>query len=117
MILVHPVDRMIETIQNYSTTTISTATNITTDYDFNTLTSLLSATSVTTEKPDLSGTQMEITAYVYGTATDDPSPAIYRDDLVCGRGFRPCFRCPTDESGAEIEDGTPHGLNRGRISV
>jgi YD repeat-containing protein len=74
--------RTIETIQNYSAT-ISAATNIVTDYAFNAGSALLSATSVTTENADLSGTQTQITAYVYGTATDDPSPAIYRDDLVC----------------------------------
>ena len=39
--------------------------------------------SVTTENAACTGTQTQITAYVYGTATDDSSPAIYRDDLVC----------------------------------
>ena len=102
--------RTIEAIQNYSTT-ISAATNITTDYQFNAGTALLSATSVTTEKADLSGTQTQITAYVYGTATDDPSPAIYRDDLVCAvvSGLSPSYNLATLVG--EIEDGDTSGLN------
>ena len=38
---------------------------------------------MTTEKANLSGTQTQITAYVYGTGTPyGSSPVVYRDDLV-----------------------------------
>ena len=74
--------RTIETIQNYSSTTISTATNITTDYGFNAGTNLLDAMSVTTENPDCSGTETQITAYVYGSDTGLAGAAIHRGDLV-----------------------------------
>src|SRR5208282_722714 len=56
----------IETIQNYSTT-ISAATNITTNYAFNTESALLSATSVTTENAAGTGTQTQITVDQNGT--------------------------------------------------
>ena len=74
--------RVTETIQNYSTM-IAAANNITTDYAFNGGTALLSATTVTTEKADLSGPQTQITAYVYGTATDDPSSARFTATTWC----------------------------------
>jgi len=38
---------------------------------------------VTTENAAGTGAQTQITVDVYGTATDDSSPAIYGDDLVC----------------------------------
>ena len=102
--------RVTETIQNYSTM-IAAANNITTDYAFNGGTALLSATTVTTEKADLSGPQTQITAYVYGTATDDPSPAVYRDDLVCAviLGLTPSENLTGLVS--DIEDGDISGLN------
>ncbi len=40
--------------------------NITTDYQFNAGTALLSATSVTTENGQGTGTQTQVTAYFYG---------------------------------------------------
>jgi hypothetical protein len=73
--------RTIETIQNVSLT-IAADTNITTDYTFETGTPLLADMSVTTENAAGTGTQTQITAYVYGTATGDSSPLIYRNDLV-----------------------------------
>jgi len=74
--------RTIEKIQNYSTTPAADK-NITTNYAFNAGTDLLSAMSVTTEKADLSDTQTQITAYVYGTDTPyGSSPVIYRHDFV-----------------------------------
>ncbi len=102
--------RVTETIQNYSTT-IAAANNITTDYQFNGGTALLSVTTVTTEKADLSGVQKQITAYVYGTATDDTSAAVYRDDLVCAviSGLTPSENLTGLVS--DIEDGDISGLN------
>ena len=73
---------------------------------------LLGATSVTTEKANLSGTQTQITAYVYGTGTPDgSSPAIYRDDLVCAV-VSGVSRKPTAEPGSRYcRAATPPGLN------
>ncbi len=94
--------RTIETIQNYSST-ISAATNITTDSAFNANSALLSATSVTTENATCTGTQTQITAYMYGTATDDSSPLIYRDDRRAAR--RVMQRCQNRQM-------QPHGWER-----
>ena len=51
------------------------------------------------------------TKYVYGTATDDPSPAVYRDDLVCAviSGLTPSENLTGLVS--DIEDGDISGLN------
>ena len=105
--------RTIETIQNYSTT-IATDTNITTNYAFNGGTALLSATGVTTENANLSGTQTQITAYVYGTGTIDASPAIYRDDLTCAV-VTGVYGKPTARPGCRRRKRQHHGPESGRI--
>ena len=103
--------RTIETIQNYSTT-IATATNITTNYAFNAGTALLSATSVTTENADLSGTQTQITAYVYGTGTDRFQPCDLPQRSGLRRGFRAIPASQFVGLVHDIEDGLhTSGLN------
>ena len=81
------------------------------NYAFNGGTALLSATSVTTEKADLSSPQTQITAYVYGTGTDDSSPLVYRDDLVCAviSGLTPSFNLTYLVS--DIKNGSTSTLN------
>ena len=66
---------------------------------------------MTTENGEATARQTQITAYVYGTATDDSTPLIYRDDLVSAvvSGLTPDD--DLDALVGDIEDGSTAGLN------
>ncbi len=66
---------------------------------------------MTTENATCTGTQTQITAYVYGTATDDSSPLIYRDDLVSAVVSGLSSSSQLTGLVQDVEDGDTTGLN------